>query len=34
MTREQAIEYFYFNVQDAYVGENTPAFIDMFNPNE
>jgi len=27
MTREEAEEYFSFNVEDAYVGEGTPAFI-------
>jgi hypothetical protein len=27
MTSEEAEEYFEFNVQGAYVGENTPAFL-------
>jgi hypothetical protein len=27
MASEEAIEYFYFNVEGAYVGENTPAFL-------
>lgn len=28
MTREEAEEYFEFNVVDAYVGPHTPAFIE------
>jgi hypothetical protein len=28
MSHEEAIEYFEFNVQQAYVGEATPMFID------
>jgi hypothetical protein len=33
MTYEMAMEYFDFNVQDAYVGEQTPIWVDdeMFN---
>jgi len=27
MTREEALEYFQFNIVGAYVGENTPVFI-------
>jgi len=27
MASEEAIEYFYFNVEGAHVGENTPAFL-------
>ena len=27
MTEEEAVEYFQFNVQGAYVGESTPIFI-------
>ena len=27
MTYEEALEYFYFNVLGAYVGENTPCFL-------
>lgn len=27
MTHEEAEEYFQYNVQGAYVGENTPAFL-------
>ncbi len=27
MDRDEAIEFFDFNVQGAYVGENTPAFL-------
>jgi hypothetical protein len=30
MSHEDAEEYFQFNVQGAYVGENTPAFIERF----
>jgi hypothetical protein len=27
MTEEEAVEYFYFNMAGAYVGEGTPTFI-------
>lgn len=27
MTEEEAVEYFYFNISGAYVGEGTPVFI-------
>ena len=27
MTMEQAVDYFYFNVKGAYVGEGTPIFM-------
>jgi hypothetical protein len=30
MSREDALEYFYYNVEGAYVGERTPAFLDFF----
>ena len=30
MSLEEAEEYFEFNTQGAYVGENTPAFITLF----
>ena len=30
MSEEDAYEYFEFNVVGAYVGENTPAFIEFF----
>jgi hypothetical protein len=30
MSYEEAIEYFSYNVQGAYLGENTPAFLDFF----
>jgi hypothetical protein len=30
MSYEDAIEYFSYNVQGAYVGESTPAFLDFF----
>jgi hypothetical protein len=28
MTTDEAYEYFYYNVEGAYVGDNTPIFID------
>jgi hypothetical protein len=31
MSEDEAYEYFEFNVSGAYVGENTPAFIEFFN---
>jgi hypothetical protein len=30
MSYEEANEYFDFNVQGAYVGEKTPAFLDLY----
>jgi hypothetical protein len=30
MSYEEAIDYFSYNVQGSYVGENTPAFLDFF----
>ena len=27
LTREEALDYYYFNVAGAYVGENTPFFL-------
>lgn len=30
MSEDDAYEYFEFNVTGAYVGENTPAFIEFF----
>tara|TARA_R100001594_G_C3988094_1_gene251748 strand:- start:52 stop:309 length:258 start_codon:yes stop_codon:yes gene_type:complete len=30
MTEEEAVEYFEFNVTGAYVGENTPVFVELF----
>lgn len=30
MNHEDAVEYFYFNVVGAYVGEKTPVFLRMF----
>jgi hypothetical protein len=30
MSEDEAYEYFEFNVIGAYVGENTPAFIELF----
>jgi len=29
MTYEEALEYFYFNIQGAWVGEHTPVFLEM-----
>ncbi len=31
MSYEEAIEYFSFNVEGAYVGENTPAFLSLIS---
>ena len=31
MSEDEAYEYFEFNVSGAYVGENTPAFMEFFN---
>jgi hypothetical protein len=31
MTHEEAEEYFSFNVEGAYVGEQTPVFLEMYN---
>jgi len=31
MSHEEAEEYFQFNVEGAYVGESTPAFLDRFD---
>ncbi len=33
MSYENAVEYFSYNVEGAYVGENTPAFLDFFIPS-
>jgi len=30
MSHEEAVEYFSFNIEQAYVGEYTPAFIHRF----
>ena len=30
MTEEEAVECFEFNVTGAYVGENTPVFVELF----
>ncbi len=29
MDEEEALEYFYFNIEGAWMGENTPVFIQM-----
>ena len=29
MTEEEAWEYFYFNIQGAWVGEHTPVFLEL-----
>lgn len=34
MSEEEAEEYFEFNVQGAYVGENTPVFVEMLKINQ
>lgn len=34
MSYDEAVEYFEFNVQGAYVGENTPAFLSNFSEIE
>lgn len=34
MSPEEAIEYFCFNVEGAYVGENTPAFLSWADDYE
>lgn len=34
MSIDEADEYFEFNVQGAYVGESTPAFVDVLNFNK
>jgi hypothetical protein len=34
MSNEEAEEYFEFNVQGAYVGENTPVFVEMLKFNQ
>ena len=31
MNREEAVEYYYFNVSGAYVGEQTPIFVTPVN---
>jgi hypothetical protein len=28
MSREEAIEYYYFNIEGAYVGKQTPIFVE------
>jgi hypothetical protein len=30
MSRDEAEEYFSFNIECAYVGESTPSFLDVF----
>lgn len=34
MSYEDAVEYFSYNVEGAFVGENTPAFLDVYIPSE
>lgn len=34
MTSEEAEEYFEYNIVGAYVGENTPAFMDVRPPDK
>jgi hypothetical protein len=33
LSSSDALEFFELNVQGAWVGENTPAFLDHFNPD-
>ena len=32
MTHEEAVEYFHYNQNDAYFGDHTPVFIDIWHP--
>jgi len=32
MTREEAVEYFHYNMIGAWVGDDTPAFLEPFDP--
>jgi len=31
MTEDEAVEFFYFNIESAYVGEKTPIYIKLIN---
>jgi len=31
MTEDEAVEFFYFNIESAYVGDKTPIFIKLIN---
>jgi len=31
MTREEAMEYFYFNIDGAHMGDHTPIYMDVFD---
>jgi hypothetical protein len=31
MSEDDAYEYFYFNIEGAYLGENTPVYITLIN---
>ena len=33
MSREEAVEYFEFNIQGAYLGEYTPLYVARCNPD-
>ena len=34
MTHEEAVDFFHYNVSDAYVGEYTPAFLVKDDEND
>lgn len=34
LSHEEAMEHFDFNIAGAYMGENTPVFLDMINQDE
>jgi len=34
MTEDDALEYFYYNVEGAWVGKNTPAFMSWADPDD
>ena len=31
MSREEAVEYFYFNIDGAHMGDHTPIYMDVFD---
>jgi hypothetical protein len=31
MTEDEAVEFFYFNIESAYVGEKTPLYVKLIN---
>jgi hypothetical protein len=34
MTYEEAYEYYEFNIKGAWMGENTPVYLEVYNPEE